>query len=253
MPTPKLTLVGAGPGDEELITLKGIRALQSADAVLYDALANKTLLEYCKPDIPMIFVGKRKGTCMFSQAEINQLIVENAFAHGHVVRLKGGDPFIFGRGYEELAFAQSFHIEVHIVPGVSSALAVPALQHIPLTTRGINESVWITTGTTRTGEISQDIHHAAQSSATVVILMAMSKIEEIMEIFSQNGKGSTPAAVIMHGSTSMEKYVLATVDTISSLSKARGLANPAIILVGDVVSLHPEMEGSLAYHHRINS
>lgn len=239
--TPKLTLVGAGPGDPELITLKGIRAIREADVILYDALANDELLGYAKENTPKIFVGKRRGSCAFSQDEINQLIIENALKYGHVVRLKGGDPFVFGRGQEEIEFAKAFDIPVAIVPGISSAIAVPEMQMIPLTSRGINESFWVTTGTTRSGEVSKDIYLAAQSTATVVILMAMSKLSEIMQIFADAGKANTPVAIIQHGTTKNERFVLGDVKSIEEKSQKAGLDNPAIIVVGEVVSLHPDL------------
>jgi len=245
MTTPKLTLVGAGPGDPDLITLKGIKALQEADVILYDALANDSLLGYAKPDTPTIFVGKRRGSCAFSQGEINQLIVENAFKYGHVVRLKGGDPFVFGRGYEEIEFARAFNMEVAVVPGISSAIAVPEMQLIPLTARGVNESFWVTTGTNKNGEVSKDMLLAAQSSATVVILMAMSKLEEIMALFSEAGKHNTPVAIIQNGTTEKEKIVLGTVNDIAAMAKTQGLDNPAIVIVGEVVALHPALVGQL--------
>jgi uroporphyrin-III C-methyltransferase len=171
-----LSLVGAGPGDAELITLKAINILKQADVILYDALANESLLQYASPKAIKQFVGKRYGCHALSQSEINHLIIEYAYSHGHVVRLKGGDPFVFGRAQEEIDGSESSSIEVQIIPGISSAIAVPALQMIPLTCRGINESFWVTTGTTKSGEISKDIHLAAQSSATIIILMAMSKL-----------------------------------------------------------------------------
>ncbi|TAG54641.1 MAG: uroporphyrinogen-III C-methyltransferase [Cytophagales bacterium] len=238
--TPKLTLVGAGPGDADLITLKGIKAIQAADVILYDALANEDLLDYAKKDIPTIYVGKRRGSCAFSQAEINQLIIENALKYGYCVRLKGGDPFIFGRGFEEMEFARAFNIPVEVVPGISSAIAVAEMQHIPLTTRGVSESFWVTTGTTKDNTISSDIALAAQSSATVVILMAMSKIEEIMEIFASHGKSQTPVAIIHHGTTKNERYILGNVTDISSMARKENIDNPAIIIVGEVVNLHPD-------------
>ena len=152
------------------------------------------------------FVGKRYGCHALSQEEINILIVEYAFSHGHVVRLKGGDPFVFGRAQEEIEAARQAGIEVEVIPGISSAIAVPAMQMIPLTCRGINESFWVTTGTTRSGDISSDIKLAAQSSATVIILMAMSKLEAIMDIFKEYGKQDTPVAIIQDGTTAEEKW-----------------------------------------------
>ena len=130
------------------------------------------------------------------------------FHMARVVRLKGGDPFVFGRAMEEIEAARNAGIEVEVIPGISSALAVPASQMIPLTCRGINESFWVTTGTTQSGEISADIRLAAQSSATVIILMAMSKLETIMEIFAEHGKRETPVAIIQDGTTDKEKMVI---------------------------------------------
>lgn len=249
---PRLTLVGAGPGDADLITLKAIKAIKNADVMLYDALANEELLHYADAKIPKIFVGKRRGSCAFSQAEINQLIIENALKYGHCVRLKGGDPFIFGRGYEEVEFARAFNIPVDVVPGVSSAIAVPEMQLIPLTTRGVSESLWITTGTTKDNTISADIALAAQSTATVVILMAMSKLEEIMVIFSENGKSQTPVAIIQNGTTNKEKYILGNVQNIAKIARTENIDNPAIIVVGEVVNLHPDIVQKIDNNYKIS-
>lgn len=238
MSRPFLSLVGSGPGDPELITLKAIRAIEKADVILYDALANESLLNYAQPNTVKKFVGKRYGCHALSQEEINVLIVEYAFSHGHVVRLKGGDPFVFGRAGEEIEAARQAGIEVAVIPGISSALAVPAMQMIPLTSRGVAESFWVTTGTTRSGDISGDIKLAAQSTATVIILMAMSKIEAIMDIFSREGKKDTPVAVIQNGTMPNEKRVTGTVNDICFKVQHAGLANPAIIIIGEVVELH---------------
>ena len=236
-----LSLVGAGPGDPELITLKAIRAIKKADVILYDALANEELLTFAQPTAIKRFVGKRYGCHALSQEEINSLIVEYANSHGHVVRLKGGDPFVFGRANEEIETARQAGIPVEIVPGISSALAVPAMQMIPLTNRGIAESFWVTTGTTRSGDISKDIKLAAQSSATVIILMAMSKLEAIMDIFKEYGKQDTPVAIIQNGTTPEEKWVIGSVKDISFKAEFENISNPAIIVVGEVVRLHPSL------------
>ena len=238
---PLLTLVGAGPGDPELITLKAVKALASADVVLYDALANEALLEHANPNAVKVFVGKRFGCHALSQDEINTLIVEYAFSHGHVVRLKGGDPFVFGRAQEEIDFASAVGIQVNIVPGISSALAVPSMQMIPLTCRGVAESFWVTTGTTRSGDISRDIKLAAQSTATVIILMAMSKLEQIMDIFSAAGKEKTPVAIIQDGTTHKEKMIAGTVNDIVFRAEHAGIRNPAIIIIGEVVNVNSKL------------
>jgi uroporphyrin-III C-methyltransferase len=236
-----LFLVGAGPGDPELITLKAIKVLAAADVILYDALANETLLDYAQPCAIKEFVGKRFGCHALSQDEINHRIIMYAASHGKVVRLKGGDPFVFGRAQEEIEAARNAGIEVEVIPGISSALAVPASKMIPLTCRGINESFWVTTGTTQSGEISADIKLAAQSSATVIILMAMSKLEIIMEIFAQYGKSDTPVVIIQDGTTAKEKMVTGTVRDIAYRAQYAGLANPAIIMIGEVVNLAAAM------------
>ena len=253
MSSPFLSLVGAGPGDPELITLKAIRAIEKADVILYDALANEALLKYAKPKAIKRFVGKRYGCHALSQEEINVLIIEYANSHGHVVRLKGGDPFVFGRAQEEIDAAREAGIEVAIIPGISSALAVPAMQMIPLTNRGIAESFWVTTGTTRSGDISGDIKLAAQSSATVIILMAMSKLEAIMDIFKEFGKHDTPVAIIQNGTTPQEKWLIGSVKDILFKAEFAGMMNPSIIVVGEVVRLHPSLLKEKLQHQRTNS
>ena len=177
----KVSLVGAGPGSEDLITVRGLRVLQSADVVLYDALVSDGLLSLIDSDIPKIYVGKRCGKHSFTQDDINIMIVENAFRFGHVVRLKGGDPFVFGRALEEIEYVESFGIPVSVVPGVSSALAVPASQGMPMTLRGVSSSFWVMTATKRDGSFTEDLKFAAQSSATMVILMGVRKLKEIVD------------------------------------------------------------------------
>ena len=233
---PKLTVVGAGPGDPELITLKAVKAIGSAQVILYDALINEALLQYAAPDAECIFVGKRKGCYAYQQEQINELIVARAKSQGHVVRLKGGDPFVFGRGAEELEYAHKFGVEANVVPGISSAIAVPAYQGIPLTKRGSSESFWVITGTTKDHKMSNDIPIAAKSTATVVILMGMGKLPRIMEAFQKEGKEETPVAVIQNGTTRDEKIGIGTVASICEVVEQENLSNPAIIIIGEVVS-----------------
>lgn len=229
-----LTVVGAGPGDAELITLKAVKALQNADVVLYDALVNKDLLQYA-PKAEQIFVGKRKGCYTYQQDQINELIVSRAKSHGNVVRLKGGDPFIFGRGAEEMEYATGHGVAVAMVPGISSSIAVPAFQNIPVTKRGSSESFWVITGTTKAHKLSKDVHLAAKSSATVVILMGMGKLSEIVALFQSEGKSETPIAIIQNGTTPKEKVGVGTILTIEKIVEEQGLSNPAIIIIGEVV------------------
>jgi len=233
--TPRLTVVGAGPGDEDLITLKAIKALKDANVVLYDALVNPMLLKHA-PQAEHIFVGKRKGYQRYSQDEINELIVKNAFAQGHVVRLKGGDPFIFGRGAEEMEFAADHGLITEMVPGISSSLGVAATQNIPLTKRGTAESFWVITGTTKERSLSKDVALAAQSRATLVILMGMSKLTQIVAIFKAAGKAELPVAIIQNGTTLKEKIAVGRVSTILAQVQKQQLSNPAIIVLGEVVN-----------------
>ena len=230
----QLTVVGAGPGDVELITLKAIKALQAADVVLYDALVDVALLEYA-PNAEHIFVGKRKGCYAYQQEQINDLIVSRAKTHGHVVRLKGGDPFVFGRGAEEMEYAASKGVKVAMVPGISSSVAVPASQNIPVTKRGAAESFWVITGTTKEHKLSKDVALAAKSNATIVILMGMGKLAEIVELFKLEGKADMPIAIIQNGTREDEKLGIGTIDTIEQIVVGRQLSNPAIIVVGEVV------------------
>lgn len=231
----KLTLVGAGPGDPDLITVKGIKALADAEVVLYDALANEELLSYASSRAKKVFVGKRAGQHYLQQHEINRLIVKYAKNNKNVVRLKGGDPFVFGRGLEEIEYAQKHGIETSIVPGISSALAVPAMQNIPLTHRGISDSFWVVTGTTKSGAFSRDLQFAAQSNATVVILMGMKNLDKIIEVFKASNKSNTPVAIVQNGSRHDEKLCLGTVFTISEEVQEKGLSSPAIIIIGEIV------------------
>jgi len=230
----KLTVVGAGPGDLELITLKAINALQEADVVLYDALVDKALLEYASK-AEHIFVGKRKGCYAFQQDQINKLIVQRAQSRGHVVRLKGGDPFVFGRGAEEMTYAAKYGLEVAMVPGISSCIAVPASQNIPVTKRGSAESFWVITGTTKEHKLSGDIHLAAKSNATVVILMGMSKLSAIVELFIKENKSDIPVAIIQNGTKEDEQVGIGTIETIESIAREQKLTNPSIIIIGEVV------------------
>ncbi|MFD1292239.1 uroporphyrinogen-III C-methyltransferase [Lutibacter holmesii] len=232
--TPKVTLIGAGPGDPDLITVKGVKALSKAKVVLYDALINRELLAYA-PNAEKIFVGKRKDFHRYSQDEINELIVKSAFEYGDAVRLKGGDPFVFGRGSEEVDYIESFGIETTVISGISSSMAVPASQGISLTKRGVSESFWVITGTTSERKLSNDVFLAAQSTATVVILMGMSKLSEIVTIFKKYNKSEVSTAIIQNGTTKSEKLGLGTIDTIEEVVAHKKLSSPAIIVIGEVV------------------
>ncbi len=236
---PHIALVGAGPGDPELLTLKALKRLEEADVVLYDALSNPDILNHA-PNAKKIFVGKRAGKHSHQQEDIQLLMVQSAYKYGKVVRLKGGDPFVFGRGHEELEYAKAFDIPVEVVPGISSAIAVPASQEIAVTRRGVSESFWVVTATTRNGELSEDIKHAAASTATVVILMGLRKLSTIVEIYRQLDRADEPAMVIQDGTLPTERMVIGVISELEEKVKNKNIGSPAIILIGQSVRLHPE-------------
>lgn len=236
----KVTLVGAGPGAVDLITIRGLRALQQADVILYDALVDKSLLNEVDDSVPKIYVGKRCGKHSLAQVDTNRLIVESALRYGHVIRLKGGDPFVFGRGAEEIEYVESFGIPVEVVPGVSSALSVPASQGIPLTKRGISNSFWVVTATTEQGRFSADFKFAAQSSATLVILMGIRKLGAISKAIGKYRGGDTPMAIVQNGTLNSETCSTGVLREAEVLSADIDPTQPGIIIIGNVVAEHPD-------------
>ena len=204
MTIPELYVVGAGPGDPDLLTIKGYKALQIAAVILYDNLANKQLLDIAPENCEKIYVGKQPYGQYTPQATIHQLIKEKAFSKGRVVRLKGGDPYIFGRGFEEILFARENGIEAHYIPGITSMQAA-GLEDIPLTHRNVCESIWVVTGTKKDDSLSEDLKLAIKSQATVVIYMGMKKLKEIAEVFIHENAGDIPAAIIQHASLPKQK------------------------------------------------
>ncbi len=233
---PYLCVMGAGPGDPELVTIKGYKALQKADVILYDNLACKELLDLAGDHCEKIYVGKKPYEDYTTQDTIHQLIKHYAFTRGNVLRLKGGDPFIFGRGFEEVIFARKHGIETEFIPGISSMQA-SGLCDIPLTHRGVSESVWAITGTKKDGSLSSDLQLAIKSKATVVIYMGMKKLMEIATAYITSGKGDMPAAVIQHASLSTQQQLSCKVKDLPHASFTAGLSNPAIIIIGNVVKV----------------
>ena len=235
---PRLTVVGAGPGDPDLLTLKGAKALAAADAVLYDALANNALLAHVRPGVPLVFVGKRSGFKAYTQDGINELIVQQAYRHGHVVRLKGGDPFVFGRGREEMLYAEAHGLATDYVPGISSAVAAAGSVGIPATHRGLSEGFRVLTATTADEQLSTALLEAAQTpGVTTMILMGMSRLAEIMALFARYGGGGVPAAIIQNGTLPTARVVAGTVADIAGRASSAGLGAPAVIVLGEVVRL----------------
>ncbi len=241
---PKITLVGAGPGDPDLISVKGIKVLKEANVILYDALVDEELLHYAPPETIKVYVGNPSGDENFSQDTINRLMVDYALNFGHVVRLKGGDLFVFGRGYEELDFAASYSIETAIVPGISSAISVPGLQGIPVTHRGTSDSLWILSALGSDGKLSRELSHAAQSQATIVVLSGYPHLAAIVEVFQRQGKGGLPVAIIQNGSMAHERVAVGLVNTIEEVALEKDIDNtgPVLLVFGQAVALHGEFQ-----------
>jgi len=239
----KVFLVGAGPGDSELITVKGVRALHRADVVIYDRLVNLDLLDEAPTHAIRVFVGKESGRHAVQQEEINALLVSYAQQGYTVVRLKGGDPFVFGRGGEEALALVQASIAFEIVSGVSSALAVPASAGIPVTHRGLASSVMVVTGhEDDTSEGSTVNWEAAAmsvaSGGTLVVLMGVKALPRITRHLLQHSLApSTPAAVIQQGTTPYQRVVVDTLDRIANHAKAVKIKSPAITVIGSVVAL----------------
>lgn len=234
---PQLFVIGAGPGDPELLTMKAYKVLQQADAILYDNLANKDLLTLAKPGCEIIYVGKQPYGAYTPQETIHELIKQYAHSKGTVVRLKGGDPFIFGRGFEEVVFARENGIETHYIPGITSMQASGFLD-IPLTHRAVSEGIWVVTGTKKDGKLSTDLQLAMQSNATVVIYMGMKQLGAIADTYITAGRGDTPAAIIQHASLPHQKSATGLVKDLPEIAKQHHLTYPAIIIIGAVVSLN---------------
>lgn len=230
----RLFIMGAGPGDPELLTMKAFNVLKKAEVVLYDNLSNEKLLELVPNGCKMIYVGKKPYERCTPQERINELIVKYAKLYSVVVRLKGGDPFIFGRGFEELLYAEGHGIKSQYIPGISS-MQGSGFIGVPLTYRGISESLWIITGTKKDGSLSKDLACAMKTSATVVIYMGMKKLQEISEAYKLAGLGATPAAIIQHATLPHQKQGTCEVKDIQQMALKEGLAYPAIIIIGDVV------------------
>jgi uroporphyrin-III C-methyltransferase len=243
-PTPgKAYLIGAGPGRADLITVRGLRLLQQADVVIYDRLIAAELLDETKEGAELIYVGKGPGHHVASQEEINHLLVERVRAGHQVVRLKGGDPFVFGRGGEEALALRRAGLEFEIVPGVSSAMAAPAYAGIPVTQRGVATSFAVVTGHERgDGADSRTDWSALARIPTLVILMGVGQIAEIAAQLQAAGRAAdTPAAAIRWGSTAEQQVVRATLGTIAAAIRLSGLEAPATIVIGEVAALHEQI------------
>jgi uroporphyrinogen III methyltransferase/synthase len=228
-------LVGAGPGDPDLITMRGIKCLNRADVIIYDRLVDPSLLEYASSTTERIYVGKSSGHHSLSQDEINALLLEKAQPGKVVVRLKGGDPYVFGRGGEEAIVLSEAGIPFEIVPGVTSAIAAPACAGIPVTHRGLAHSFAVVTGHRR----QDDSPLILPEADTLVVLMGVTNLSAIVEQLLARGRPpDTPTALIYWATTPRQKCVVATLTTIAEQAEIENITPPATLIVGEVVSLY---------------
>lgn len=230
-PQARISLVGAGPGDPDLLTIKALKAIETADVILYDSLANPAILDY-NPQAQRVFVGKRKGWQRFSQAEINELLLAFAQHPHHIVRLKGGDPMVFGRAQEELRTAKSAGIPIEVIPGISAFQGMAAAHQLPITERGISRSFWVVTGTNKEGQLTKDIRLAAQSSATVIIYMGISKLREIVDLFLQHQAGDYPVSIVQNATRPDVRTLTGQLDNILALQAVAQLGSPGLLIFG---------------------
>lgn len=232
-------LVGAGPGDPELLTLKAHRLLRSCDALVYDALVPRALLDLVPPTCELVFVGKRRGHHSVPQRSTNAVLVELASRHRTVVRLKGGDPFLFGRGGEEAAHLVAAGVAVQVVPGVTAGIAAPAYAGIPVTHRAAGSSVTFVTGHEEIDKArpSVDWRGLARSSDGLVIYMGLHNLRRIGDELMAGGLGpETPAAVIQQGTVQGQRVLVTVLGELADRAEAQGLASPSIVLVGAMVA-----------------
>jgi uroporphyrinogen III methyltransferase/synthase len=240
----KVYIIGAGPGDPGLITLKGLRCLAGADVVVYDYLASEEILRFAGQGARLVYVGKKGGDHTLPQGEINQVLVDEALKGNRVARLKGGDPFVFGRGGEEAEVLHEAGIPFEVIPGVTSAISVPAFAGIPLTHRGYTSTVAFVTGHEDPTKEKSDIDWAKLSGiGTLVFLMGVKNLARIARNLVDGGKSpETPAALIRWGTTPEQQTLTGTLADIAAKAKKRGFTPPAILVVGEVVSLRPKLD-----------
>jgi uroporphyrin-III C-methyltransferase/precorrin-2 dehydrogenase/sirohydrochlorin ferrochelatase len=238
-----VTLVGAGPGDPELLTLKALRALQDADVILYDRLVPAAVLELARRDATRLCVGKAAGSVGSTQAEINALLIEHAGRGKRVVRLKGGDPFVFGRGGEELEALVAAHIQFSVIPGITAALGVAAYAGIPLTHRDHAHSVTFVTGHADRDGKEPDWRALSAPGATAVFYMGLARLEHIVEKLLEHGApAGRPAALVAQATTANQRIIAATLATLQiAAADAAVIEAPALLVVGDVVGLQPAL------------
>jgi len=237
----KVYLTGAGPGDIELLTIKALKIIQKADVIVYDRLANSNILNEAKKEAKLIYVGKEDKKHTLPQNEINEILYQEALNNDIVVRLKGGDPFVFGRGGEEGIYLAQRGIEFEIIPGITSAISVPAYSGIPVTHRGVAVSFRVVTGHEAPNkEVSQIPWESFKADETIVFLMGYHNLANIVNNLLRIGKNpKTPVAVISKGTMSEQKVIVGELENI--YEKSLGLETPVLIVVGEVVKLREHL------------
>jgi uroporphyrin-III C-methyltransferase/precorrin-2 dehydrogenase/sirohydrochlorin ferrochelatase len=244
-----VALVGGGPGDPGLMTVLGRRLLAEADVVVADRLGPRDILAELDPDVEVIEAGKAPGAHRLTQDQINDLIVERALAGNRVVRLKGGDPFVFGRGGEEALACAQAGIPVQVVPGVTSAIAVPAYAGIPVTHRGITQDFAVVSAHLDPSQPGASVDWAALAAGpgTLVLLMAMAHLEQISaELIKRGRDGTTPVAVIQDGTTDRQQVLISTLERVAPEAAALHITSPAVVVIGEVVRLRAQLAAQLA-------
>lgn len=237
----KVYLVGAGPGDPGLLTLKGKTLLECADVVIHDALVSTPILRMINPQAEVINAGKRRGHHSMLQPEITNLLIEKARIHAIIVRLKGGDPFVFGRGGEEMTALVEAGVPVEAVPGITAGVAAPAYAGIPITHREYSSSVIFITGHEAAGKYRPDInwHAVAQGAETIVIYMGVRNLPNILNALQAAGlPADTPIALIRWGTRPDQEQLVGTFETITDMMETTGFTAPAVAVIGRVVDLH---------------
>ena len=239
----KIYIAGAGCGNEGLITVKLKSVMEKAECIIYDRLVNESILQYVKPDAELIYMGKENVEGGELQKKINEMIVRKSKEGLTVLRLKGGDPFVFGRGGEEIEALIAENIDFEVIPGISSAIAVPAYAGIPVTHRGINTSFHVFTGHMKKDGIEHDYETVAKLEGTLVFLMGLGNLEKITENLIKHGKiPETPVAVIKNGTTSKQETYIGTLGTIVGIVRENNVKAPVIIIIGEVVNLREKMK-----------
>lgn len=235
-------LTGAGPGDMELLTIKALRVIKEADAIIYDRLVNPQILKEAKNGCEFVYVGKEEGHHIMPQDDINETIYQKSIKHDIVVRLKGGDPFVFGRGGEEGAYLKERGVKFEIIPGITSAISVPAYAGIPVTHRGVAVSFRVITGHESPNKKSSQVDwENFKGDDTLIFLMGLHNLEKITKKLIQIGKPNNfPCAIISKGTTKDQKTVVGTLENIVELSK--DIPTPALIVVGKVVELRDQLK-----------